>query len=167
MAGVPDHYRVSAYLLAGEYPGHPIHDAATAKVLGMLERGVTAFVDLTEPGELRPYDGLLARLTEHAARPITYHRRPIVDLGVPTDDELVATLDLIDGLLEAGETVYVHCHGGVGRTGTVVACHLIRRGTPPADAVRALAVLRRPSSKRSLASPETDEQRALVARWRR
>lgn len=30
--------------------------------------------------------------------------------------------------LAAGQTVYVHCYGGIGRTGTVVGCWLVRHG---------------------------------------
>jgi len=32
-------------------------------------------------------------------------------------------LDTIDAALSAKRIVYVHCWGGVGRTGTVIGCH--------------------------------------------
>ena len=37
-------------------------------------------------------------------------------------------LDEIDGAILNGKTVYVHCLGGIGRTGTVVGCYLVRHG---------------------------------------
>ncbi|NJN80266.1 MAG: hypothetical protein HC797_07245 [Anaerolineales bacterium] len=37
-------------------------------------------------------------------------------------------LDTIDNEIENGNPVYVHCWGGVGRTGITAACYLIRHG---------------------------------------
>ena len=34
----------------------------------------------------------------------------------------------VDDALGEGRTVYVHCWGGIGRTGTVVGCWLVRHG---------------------------------------
>ena len=45
---------------------------------------------------------------------------PIRDFGVPTVEQMIATLDLIDAALEDGENVYVHCRMGIGRTRTVI-----------------------------------------------
>jgi hypothetical protein len=150
--GPPDHYVVEPRLLAGAHPAAGGADAAAA-VAALRALGVTAFVDLTAPGELPPY----VRDGRHAC--------PIGDFGVPTDDELTATLDLLDALLAAGETVYVHCHAGVGRTGTVVACRLVRHGATPAQALARIDELRADCRTAGRPSPETAAQRALVARW--
>lgn len=37
--------------------------------------------------------------------------------------------------IAAGRVVAVHCGGGLGRTGTLLACYLARRGLNPADAI--------------------------------
>ena len=69
--------------------------------------------------------------------------------------------------LERGGTVYVHCWGGVGRTGTVVGCHLVRRGMTGDEALARVGELftnMEKSSRRSR-SPETDEQEAYVREW--
>ena len=152
----PDHYRVEPSLFAGAHPGAGGADAARA-VAALRAAGVTAFVDLTMPGELPAYAALAA--------PAAHHPRPIGDFGVPGDDELLATLDLLDELLEAGARVYLHCHAGVGRTGTVVACRLVRAGATPEEALAHLARLRAGCRTASRPSPETAAQRALVARW--
>ena len=82
-------------------------------------------------GELEPY----AHLAEgFGARHI---RRPIRDVDIPTVAEMRETLAEIRAALDAGETVYVHCWGGVGRTGTVVACLLVHDGYSAADALEA------------------------------
>lgn len=58
------------------------------------------------------------------------------DLLLPFDRE--RAVRLIRGLSErarAGQRVEVACAGGVGRTGTVIACLAILAGLPPDDAV--------------------------------
>ena len=148
-------------LLAGEYPGAPDPAAARRKVGAFVAAGVDTFIDLTEPGELIPYALLLPAGAEH-------HRLPIRDLGVPDDPRhMQAILDAIDTALAAGRGVYVHCWGGVGRTGTVVACWLQRRGRSPEAALAELAGHWKTVGKfhRTPRSPETDGQRAWVHRW--
>ncbi len=64
--------------------------------------------------------------------------------------------------------MYVHCWGGIGRTGTVVGSWLVRHGVmAPEQALDLLTELR--ASDRGAGhrrSPETPEQRAFVRRWR-
>jgi hypothetical protein len=141
---------VPGRLLAGCYP----EDAAA-----LAAAGVTRFLDLTEEGQLAPYvDGL--------GSGVRWRRFPIRDLGVPTEAELVGILDAIDDGLARGETVYVHCAGGLGRTGTVVACHLVRHGAAPEEALRRVAASIETTEMAGRDSPETDEQMALVRSWR-
>jgi protein-tyrosine phosphatase len=87
-------------------------------------------------------------------------------MGTPTPGLVLAILDEIDAALAGGERVYVHCWGGVGRTGTVIGCWLVRHGLDDGDAVRSIGILRRqiPGSR---GSPETPGQIALVRSWRR
>jgi protein-tyrosine phosphatase len=75
-------------------------------------------------------------------------------------------LDAVDDALASGRTVYVHCFGGVGRTGTVVACHLVRHGARPHDALALIAEWRRGRPDGRRASPETSQQRMFVEGWR-
>ncbi len=75
-------------------------------------------------------------LTEYTLRGARVLHYPIVDMRAPTDMKVFSrVIDLIDDELRAGESVMVHCKGGLGRTGVVVASVLVRQGVTPAAAV--------------------------------
>jgi protein-tyrosine phosphatase len=82
-------------------------------------------------------------------------------------EQVAATLDAVDAELDGGGAVYLHCWGGVGRTGTIVGCWLQRHALTEGDAIRRIAELRAGVPDAWMASPQTDEQRALVRGWRR
>lgn len=148
-------------ILAGEYPGDKYADGLARHRLACLrEAGVDAIVDLTEEDEgLLPYAHLLDGMS--------HQRFPIEDVSVPRNEQtMVAILDAIDGH-EEGKAVYVHCWGGVGRTGTVAGCYLVRHGLDRGDAIARLAELRAGCRKAHRPSPETQEQAEFVRRWRR
>ena len=124
-----------AALLAGEYPG--AEDAAEAgrKLRLLHEAGVDTFLDLTEAGELEPYESVLETIAHETRGSPAYYRLAVRDLSTPTPEQMHRILDLIDAEQARGRTVYLHCWGGVGRTGTVVGCWLVRHGlTGPAGA---------------------------------
>jgi protein-tyrosine phosphatase len=87
-------------------------------------------------------------------------------MGTPTAGHVIQILDDIDAVRADGGTVYVHCWGGVGRTGTVVGCLLVRHGLDAGDAIARIAELRRDIPGAARPSPETAGQAALVRGWR-
>ncbi|HET9938695.1 MAG TPA: hypothetical protein VFQ28_07880 [Gaiella sp.] len=156
-----DSYRVADGLLAGAYPGADDPVEAVRRLRAFQEHGVTLYVDLTHPADSLPsYE----RLVVPAARRVGH---PIVDMGVPTIPHMTRILDDVDGALAEGGSVYVHCWGGVGRTGTVVGCWLVRHGLDDGDPIGRIAELRRDASGAAVASPETQAQHAMVEAWKR
>ncbi|MBR3938971.1 MAG: ADP-ribosylglycohydrolase family protein [Bacteroidales bacterium] len=142
-------------IYAGEYPGDKNGEFAKHKIEQMYHFGIRHFIDLTEEGELRPYNHLLPNDT-------TYTRFPIVDCGAPKNIESVQRLLLrIEELKKMEGYVYVHCWGGVGRTGTIVACYLSQNWEEP-ELNHTLEVLRRNFSEMPKSAyrktPETKEQ---------
>ncbi len=79
---------------------------------------------------------------------------------------MMAILNQIDEWLIRGKTVYVHCFGGVGRTGMVVGCYLVRKGMAAPQALLRIAELRHGIPDGWKRSPETDEQIEFVMNWR-
>ena len=114
---------------------------------------------LTEEPEWVAYAHVLEQKAGHYDEPLKYWRRAIPDKQIPSIEQMRETLAVIDSALTAGCGVYVHCLAGIGRTGTVVGCYLARRGMSGADALRALAQLRRATPDADIVSPETEAQR--------
>ena len=154
---------------AGEYPGAPNDSEAAAKLRILLDAGINHFIDLTEQVErLEPYDAIVKEEGRRRGLAIGYERHPIVDESVPhSREQMAAILDAIDTALSNRKAVYVHCWGGVGRTGTVVGCWLVRHGYTGDAALRQIAEWWLGVAKRSRkpVSPETCEQRAYVRSW--
>jgi protein-tyrosine phosphatase len=151
-------------LLAGEYPRTKDPDTSQKKIEALIRAGVTLFIDLTEETE-----GLLAYgafLRTHTG--VSHRRFPIRDLSTPRSEEATKEiLDAIDGEIEKGGVVYVHCWGGVGRTGTIVGCWLARNGHGGKAAVFRLREIWQQCPKSAYRNaPETPEQERYIIEWK-
>lgn len=155
-------------LLAGAYPGHVEPTYARERLNSLLKLGITQFIDLTWPGELPEYDELLPEAGGEAPS-VLYSRFPIQDHGLPrTPAQMRAILTEVNGALDRGRRVYVHCRAGIGRTGTVVGCFLAERFGDGALALEELERLWHKSGRGRdwPRTPETDEQAEFVRGWR-
>jgi ADP-ribosyl-[dinitrogen reductase] hydrolase len=148
-------------LVAGEYPGREDCNLVAARLRVLCGAGVTYIIDLTEEGELSQY-------ADQLPHGIIHRRHPIIDVSIPRDPaEMAATLDTIDEARAQGHTVYLHCWGGVGRTGTVAGCYLVRHGLPGDLALRTIdhQFLATAKGKRGRAAPETRAQKQFIRDW--
>lgn len=142
----------------GRYPKQEV-------ALFLHSLGITGFIDLTTPVEsLPPY--LPPELT---SLHLSY---PIPDRGAPTDPnnfhEFIATLV---EQIRRGEKLYIHCRGGHGRSGLVVASILMAYyGLPASDALRLTRQYHqaRPVMDprwRRLGAPQTKRQKQFVHKF--
>ena len=154
-------------LLAGEYPAHYETEQTRQRIDALLEAGFDTFIDLTKPNETVAYIRLLLDEAKVYERQVKHHRFAIGDFGLPTPELMTRILDTLDSELAAGRKVYLHCWGGIGRTGTTVGCYLVRRGRSGEEALRQLAEWwkRVPKSIIHTTSPETREQAEFVRHW--
>lgn len=146
-------------LLAGPYP------RTTEDRERLLALNVGFILDLTESSEAPSYRG---RLMDR----VLHHRMAIPDFDVPSRTEMVRILDWIDlAIMRAQrasprEAVYVHCFAGLGRTGTVIGCYLVRHGLTGVEALRRICDLRRYTLFPDTPSSQTRDQRRMVRTWR-
>ena len=104
--------------------------------------------------------GLIVTLTEE---PIPFTKQsikivhiPVKDYSVPTFDQVNQVIDAIDGMLIQDKSAVIHCQGGCGRTGTMLACWLVaKHNFEPNDAIKQIRTLR-PSSI------ETEDQENFI-----
>jgi len=98
--------------------------------------GASLILNLVEEHEMRALG--VADTARRLPEGMAYLRLPIRDAGTPDSSwerQWALTSTGLHGRLRAGERIVVHCKGGLGRTGLVVARLLIEMGTPPAEAV--------------------------------
>ena len=155
-----------ARLMAGEYPGGKTPDQAAARLEAHLRCGIDSFLDLTDPlDRLLPYAPILREVAPHCE----YRRMTIRDMDIPDHAWMGEILDELEAALERGRCVYVHCWGGIGRTGTVVGCHLVEQRSLSGQAALdqlALWWAGVEKVKRFPRSPQTDAQCQFVRDWK-
>ncbi len=154
-------------LLAGEYPAQFDTENTRQRIDALLQDGFNTFIDLTRPNETIPYERILHEEAKYYEAQVRHLRFPIGDFGLPTPDLMKQILDTLDAELRSGRKVYLHCWGGIGRTGTTVGCYLVRRGRSGTEALQQVAAWWRtvPKSRIHVHSPETREQAEFILQW--
>jgi protein-tyrosine phosphatase len=142
---------------SSRYPGHVYARDASADLAEMRQLGVVRLLLLVQDAELERWsDPDIVELG--AAAEVEIHRFPIPDGSAPS----VALMDEIQADIDEARRVgdvAVACMGGVGRTGTVAACALVRAGMEPHRAIERVREVRHPEAV------ETAEQERLVAAY--
>ena len=169
MSAIPDldsYWVVQGRFLAGAYPGALDEEKARQKIRALINAGITTFIDLTRPGDIySPYQTQLREEADKFQIKVEWLNFPIADYEVPSMELMKQILDTVDQRLEDGHRVYVHCVGGIGRTGTVVGCYLAHHGYSGEEAVVQLEFIRKEAASWSHRSPESDFQIDFVRKW--
>jgi protein-tyrosine phosphatase len=114
--------------------------------------GINIVLSLLTPEEELDLN-LNAEEKEVTAQGLEFWSFPICDREVPRSDlQLTALLERADHALSMGKNIVLHCRQGIGRTGLVAACLLVRRGGKPESAVKMLSTIR------GVSIPETIDQ---------
>jgi len=162
-------------LLAGEIPSSKTETIKLEKIQGLLNCGISVVINLMEFDEknfndeiLEDYSKLFYSEAGKMNKQIEIYRFPIKDLSIPNESYMIEILNKMDELISKGEKVYVHCWGGVGRTGTVIGCYLVRHGfAEPEKVIETINYLKRTTNIAHRSSPETEEQCQFVLNWSR
>jgi protein tyrosine phosphatase len=161
-------------LLAGCYPGARDPKEATIKLTALINSGIRHVISLMEPDErdssghrFVPYVDLMESIAARMKVSVTFDQLSIKDLSIPTEHHMTRILNQIDLCIKHGKPVYVHCWGGIGRTGTVVGCYLVRHGLATGkNVLDMIRDLREGTEDSKRVSPEMREQREMVVGWR-
>ena len=152
-------------ILAGAYPLWLSGKGPEDIINQLVSAGVNTFLDLTKEQEMvrSPYLPFLANMPKRLQ--IRYFKHPIQDFGIPSIDEMRKIQDLIKQQISEGRNIYLHCLGGIGRTGTVVGCYLVEQGMSGNQALTQIISLRKVLGRINISSPETKEQIDFVLNW--
>lgn len=136
------------------YPGTVYRRELGRDLARLRQLGVRRLVLLVDDEELERWGD--PRIADRGrAADVEVLRFPLPDGCAPSaPEEMDAILAALDDAWERRQGVAVACMGGVGRTGTVGACALIRAGSEPGPAIERVRAVRHPEAVETRAQRE-------------
>lgn len=123
------------------------------------EANITHVLTLVSNDELTKYK-VPTLLSEFENNQITVFQSPIVDYGLPTQEQMKTILSWLQKQVKAKNNILIHCVGGLGRSGTVMAVYAKKYlGKTGEEAIKYVRSIRGEDAV------ETKEQQDFVINW--
>jgi protein-tyrosine phosphatase/nicotinamidase-related amidase len=125
-----------------------------ADILVMKESGITSVINLVTDHELEEY-GVPELMEAYKEAGFDAYRLRIQDQGVSLKEEMQSGVKWLHEKAEKQEKILIHCVGGLGRTGTLLACYL--KYAAGFSAEQAIALVRKCRSPRAIENHMQEE----------
>ena len=139
VTGKPDKF---SWVIENKLAGSGI-PTSIDEVQWIIEQGVKSIVTIREEP-----------LADNWIKDVNYLHVMSNDMGVPEFNDLTHTIDFIHRRITNKEPVLVHCLAGMGRTGVVLACYLVKYQNMSADEATQKIREERPGSIQSYPQEE-------------
>ncbi len=139
VTGKPDKF---SWVIESKLAGSGI-PTSIDEVQWIIEQGVKSIVTIREEP-----------LADNWIKDVNYLHVMSNDMGVPEFNDLTHTIDFIHRRITNKEPVLVHCLAGMGRTGVVLACYLVKYQNMSADEATQKIREERPGSIQSYPQEE-------------
>ena len=107
------------------------HELINQTLTSLSKLGCTSIISLVESHEIEDICGLEYISYQFKKHDFTWYHLPIVDYGIPEKMFMENWWDTYQTLmneLNKGNNIFIHCKGGIGRSGTVAAMFLMESG---------------------------------------